>query len=360
MAEIKYMVKGGVRYTARFQYQGRPITKSGFRLKREAKEWIAEEKKRLKKKPTPTDGGFSNLANWYLDDCNRYLTKNTVRSKQHISKQLILSAGGDFELNETSEWLVATYINSIKNPKTANRHLRELKALFNWGIQKGVIVSNPTSGIRKFPEKKYVPYVPPPEDIAAVTLIAPPMEQAILETYQHTAARLSEVLNLTWDDVNFDAGWVRLWTRKRKGGNKEPRVLKINDALRATLTRQWNTRHRQSPYVFVNPETETRYKRDEHFIRHMLKRLCKKAGVKPFGFHAIRHRVASILQDSGKASIREIQRFLGHQRITTTEAYLHDLEIVGGGKILEKAFGKPKVGNEGRQLKTGGKKQHAV
>jgi integrase len=57
-----------------------------------------------------------------------------------------------------------------------------------------------------------------------------------------------------------------------------------------------------------------------------MKQLCKKAGVKEFGFHAIRHHVASILNDSGKASMKQIQKLLRHKRQSTTEVYLHTIE----------------------------------
>lgn len=57
-----------------------------------------------------------------------------------------------------------------------------------------------------------------------------------------------------------------------------------------------------------------------------MKDLCKKAGVKYFGFHAIRHHVASILADSGKASLSQIQKILRHQRISTTDNYIKTLD----------------------------------
>ena len=56
-------------------------------------------------------------------------------------------------------------------------------------------------------------------------------------------------------------------------------------------------------------------------VKLMLKRLCEKAGVAPFGFHAIRHYFAVCLGKSQKADITDIQQLLGHQRPTTTDSY---------------------------------------
>jgi integrase len=65
----------------------------------------------------------------------------------------------------------------------------------------------------------------------------------------------------------------------------------------------------------------------------LLKRLCKRIGVKEFGFHALRHKVASILMDSGKANLSAIQHFLRHKKATTTELYLKSLSP--GGQVME-------------------------
>ena len=73
----------------------------------------------------------------------------------------------------------------------------------------------------------------------------------------------------------------------------------------------------------------------------MMEKLCKKAGVKKFGFHAIRHHVAMILEDSGKATLREIQKMLRHQHPTTTDNYLKGLspEMKRVASILDQPKG---------------------
>lgn len=57
----------------------------------------------------------------------------------------------------------------------------------------------------------------------------------------------------------------------------------------------------------------------------MLKRLCQKAGVAMFGFHSLRHYFASCLLSTGKAAFAGIQLLPGHQRMSTTDVYLHSL-----------------------------------
>jgi integrase len=71
-----------------------------------------------------------------------------------------------------------------------------------------------------------------------------------------------------------------------------------------------------------------------------MKSLCKKAGVKYFRFHALRHFGASLLEQSN-IPIGSIQRILGHENRTTTELYLHS---IGDGErramdVLDDRFG---------------------
>jgi len=55
-----------------------------------------------------------------------------------------------------------------------------------------------------------------------------------------------------------------------------------------------------------------------------MKTLCKKAGVRYFRFHAVRHFGASVL-DCANVNIGSIHRILGHQNRTTTKIYLHSI-----------------------------------
>ena len=77
---------------------------------------------------------------------------------------------------------------------------------------------------------------------------------------------------------------------------------------------------REGEYVFMNPLTHKPYDYRDKF----LPTLCKKAGVKPFMYHALRHFGASKLDNLGVA-LTDIQELLGHERATTTDTYLRSL-----------------------------------
>jgi integrase len=129
------------------------------------------------------------------------------------------------------------------------------------------------------------------------------------------------VLRLTWDDVNFEKRVLIKWTRKTKDGAYKPIEITINDELYETLWRRWENR-KQNTWVFFNERTGDRfYKRPK-----LMKSLCKRAGIKPFGFHTLRHLMASLLADNPKISTKTIQHILGHSEQRTTEIYLHKLD----------------------------------
>ena len=67
---------------------------------------------------------------------------------------------------------------------------------------------------------------------------------------------------------------------------------------------------------------------------HFMRRLCKRAKVKAFGFHAIRHLSASILYKLGY-DIRTIQTILRHRSSKTTERYLKSLGLEDVREALE-------------------------
>ena len=110
--------------------------------------------------------------------------------------------------------------------------------------------------------------------------------------------------------------------------------LPEDSELYRALKWQWENRGKNSPYVFTDPDTGQKYVHRNKFM----KTLCKRAGVKPFGFKALRKFGPSVLNDIHRVSIKKLQRLLRHRTQTTTEIYLKkiDDDLSVGLRLLEK------------------------
>lgn len=155
-----------------------------------------------------------------------------------------------------------------------------------------------------FAEEEYVKHVPSADGLNRVLAVAEPWEASLLTVLLCTGARVGEVLKLRWDDVSAHA--VQLWTQKRKGGSKQRRLVPLSGRLQAILDEQRPVTGNMG-FVFINPVTQAPYSMRQPSMKLMMKRLCEKAGVTPFGFHATRHYFAVSLVKSQKAGITDIQ-----------------------------------------------------
>lgn len=306
------------RWTAKFTRDGQLYYKRGFRTKTDAQAWEADTRRGLEAVAARTVPLLSEVFEEYIIYCKGRLQKNTWRQKIFVSIKLLSHIGDDPEIDRVTSQIILDYLEARKNddgPKAANRDLREIGAMFNWCNRHKVRLLNPCTTIDKYTENPFIKYVPPKEDINKVLLAAEGLSKDFLTCLFYSGGRKSEISKLKWEDVNFDQNNIRLWTRKRKNGVMEPRFIAMPLPVQKTLERMWKNRDKESPMVFPTMPR----------LRYLMEELCKKAKVKVFGFHSLRHHVASILVDSGKATLRDTQVFLGHKRATTTDLYLKSL-----------------------------------
>lgn len=312
-------------WMVKFLHQGKQIQKKGFETREKAKEWEVDEKRRLRT-PATSSISLSTLVSRYIAYTKARMQKNTWRAKLHYYRQLIGAIGDEnIPIEGITKIRLHDFLEQVcanEGNKVANRHLKDFKALWNWGVLNDMVTTNPCKTIQPFPEEKTVKYVPPPEDISKVLLAADQEDMDLLICLYHTGGRIGEIFRMTWDDVNLEKRYVVLWTRKRRGGQLEDDKIALGEKLYSVLKRKWDNRNKDSNFVFCQENGEP-----YNYVnkRDLMRTLCEHAGVKPFGFHAIRHHVASIVADSGKATLGQIQKFLRHRRQSTTEGYLHDL-----------------------------------
>ena len=333
-----YSVKGkGYRYD--FNLKGRRYTAAWFKTKSEAKQAEARKREEVLKLQsgqavmgtamTPIDMGFLELLNRRLDYVRAYKSKTYYVEHVHLGRRLIKEWPG-LSCNEIKISMVQNYL--IKRAEvsalTANKDLRYLRALFNFGIKQGLIQTNPTQGLEFMPVERHLKYIPSKEDVAKVLLAADPDMQDYLLAIKETLARMGEINRLRWEDVDFEGKYVVLYTRKKKGGHLTPRKVPMTTTLYNMMLRRYKNREKDKPWVFWHrywSRKEGRFLEGPYQDRKMMMRkLCLRAGVRYFRFHALRHFGASVL-DRSNVPVGSIQRILGHESRSTTEIYLHSI-----------------------------------
>lgn len=329
MAISLYQTKNGPKWRVWVYLDGvRLKSKAGFLSQKEAENWEAEQLEiaSQKRSASLTNLDCVELATLYLEDMAVRVQPNTWTAKRTTLQRFIKFFSGHFYLEKLKPHDVDRYLHARLSAgnKAANRDIVELKAFINWTIKKQLYDGkNLFALVPKFSEEKFVRHVPTRDDVEKVMAIASLEQQDFLHILLHTGARLSEVCELNWSDIDFENQTLTLYTRKRRGGNREPRRIAMSNSLTAVLqARRNNGAH--STYVFVGRDKQQFTKNS---VRLWLPELSKKAGVPHFTAHGIRHYVATKLAHSGTISPFQIQAVLGHQNLSTTENYLQALTI---------------------------------
>ena len=90
-------------------------------------------------------------------------------------------------------------------------------------------------------------YIPTAQEVEEVISVADPDTQDYLWTMRDTMGRMSEINNLTWDDVSLLERYVTLYTRKKRGGDLTPRKIPMTDRVHGILSRRFASRDRSKP-----------------------------------------------------------------------------------------------------------------
>jgi len=146
-------------------------------------------------------------------------------------------------------------------------------------------------------------------------------DAAMLEVLYAAGLRVSELIRLKVQDVQLEAGFVRVMGK----GSKE-RIVPIGQYAREKVlfylehARARMVKERSSPYLFVaragRPLTRQGFWK-------LLHRYARAAGLyKKVTPHSLRHSFASHLLEGG-ADLRAVQVMLGHADISTTQIYTH-------------------------------------
>lgn len=325
--------KGKSEWYARIKFPGQKPIERRCDSKKQAEE--VEVLARARSGIFATTGTISlaYLAERHLDHVKARLKWNSYIDKQAVFRALLQFIPPTTLVTEVSYARIEAFLNKVASDisgSRANKYRTHLLRAYNWGIRALDLPAPNPWMVEKYKEDKQPRYVPSEADFWKVFAEASEQDQRMLLTYLHTGARMREIFCLDWTDVDFEQRLIRLWTEKRKGGREFDWIVMTDDLTEALREQRLQTG--LSRYVFINPKSGDRY----YNRADLMKELCEKAGVRHFGFHAIRHLTASILDRAG-LPLSAIQSVLRHKSSHTTARYLHSL---GGTRVeLNKAFG---------------------
>ena len=259
-----------------------------------------------------------------------------LKYERRVSVNTVDSYGENLLLlkNYTNKDLISLKKEDIKDfldnveatARTKAHYLTVFNSFYKYLVFMDKIKSNPCDGIKAPKLEKKLPTYLTNEEIAKsfnIRLTKPVdyRNKAILEVMYATGARISEVINLELNQIDFEECIIRV-----VGKGKKERIIPLDDVAIEALDNYINNyrpfliKNETCNYVFLNKNGE---KISRQMIFKMLKNLANKAGItKEISPHTLRHSFASNLLNNG-ADLRVIQELLGHENLETTEIYSH-------------------------------------
>ena len=341
MAEIKKRKKknGKYSYTATIRIKGYPSLSATFEKLTDAQIWISENETPRKKgkhikESVSQKHTVAELIDRYIEFELPHRKSDQDKYKMHLEwwrKQI-----GAYYLSALDNIMLTEYRDKLSkencliprkgmSPKisektrsnaTVNRYMASLSTVLSVAVKEyGWIEENPMLKVIKKKEPRgRVRFL---EDKEVAKLLAECQKESY-ELYLcvlialSTGARYSEITNLTWKNVDMKHKQFHFLNTK----NGEDRGVAITSNVYEELKEFKKVQKIGSNLVFSNNENNVLY------LRGQFERALKRAKIKDFHFHDLRHTAASYLAKGG-ASLLEIATILGHKTLAMVQRYSH-------------------------------------
>jgi len=260
----------------------------------------------------------------YLSDLRQF--HHFVRGVQAQSNE-----GEGCALRSVDARLIRSYLAELHKTHakaSIGRKVAALRRFFGFLADEGVIKRDPMVGFAT--PKQEVPLVPflTVDEVFRLlgcvsgTGAMPARDRAIMEVLYSSGLRVSELVGLDWQDVDFNLGIVRVLGK----GTKE-RIVPIGDVALKSLrewadyqAQRWNRPARGGTAIFLNRFGSRITTRS---VARIVEKYLRAASIPlRMGPHGLRHTFATHLLNGG-ADLRSIQELLGHASLSTTQRYTH-------------------------------------
>ena len=260
-----------------------------------------------------TKKSSTNTVESYMRDVNQFLSYCTEQGKD-------VSSADCSVLNTYLEYLSAMG----KSEATKSRIVASLRCFYRFLSARGLSEGNPVEGIKMHKTEKKLPGILDSNEI--VLLLSQPdgsdykniRDKAMLELLYATGIKVSELIELTVNDINLQIGLLHLHNEK-----KERIVPMYPGAVKAVAAYMVNVRpiivedsSEDRLFTNMNGQPMTR----QGFWK-IIKHYSQKAGIKKdITPHTLRHSFAAHLIENG-AQLKDIKEMLGHADISSTQVY---------------------------------------
>lgn len=201
-----------------------------------------------------------------------------------------------------------------------NRYLAIIKSIFKYAEERGRIIHNPADSAKTLRLQKKNPNPYSDEEVKRLLAELEPRQEkrGIALVALDTGMRRGELMNLMWNDVDFEKGRIVLKETK----NKEDRIIPMTARVSEHLSQLYEANklgQRRSLYVWgISAD-----------IRQLLGRAGKRVGIERATMHRLRDTFGTRLADKG-VPLDRIKKLMGHKTVEMTLRYVetrdHHLE----------------------------------
>ena len=211
---------------------------------------------------------------------------------------------------------------------TTARKLATLRSFYKFCVRRAYIESNPLASIRTPKQDKRLPKYLEVEQISKLlstpdtSALLGARDAAMLEVMYSTGVRVSELVDLNIDGVDFTGQKLKIF-----GKGRRERYVPVGPRALQSIRHYLDLRKadpRSAGFdqqaLFVNKHGQRLSTRS---VRRKLDKYLMEAGLDPsVSPHTLRHSFATHMLNNG-ADLRSVQELLGHQSLSTTQVYTH-------------------------------------
>ena len=192
-------------------------------------------------------------------------------------------------------------------PSTTNRQIAAISSLYRYLQRQGFAIINPCQYESRRKQAQTTPATIPAAHIKKAYERAQGATKLMLGLLATTGIRIQEMLDLKWNDINFEESSIHI-----TGKGSKDRVVNTQDNILAMLkdVAKWARPERN---IFYISQREARYR-----IYEALRPYSNSRQLSP---HAIRHTFATELAKQG-VNCASIAKILGHNHIETSQKYI--------------------------------------